>query len=269
MASVASVSQGASYGERALEQHGSEFPTNGDTSTFAAFLDKFAEGSMPLSDSGEMRSVPSFSDEAYGCQKDCSETSETTTKTLTNIVMEEDLPHQAPQYDYNGMSASPSGSTETCVNSCSIDNDKDRTAAETSRAFDEIFRSRVVLHSYVRKITNATYLRRMHLSREDAVGLFPEVKGSVEFVSMNKMTRREYSTPLKNGTLVCINDINGKRWPVVLECLRTAGQRHIRFNKGWAKMCSANGLSIGKCVRLARWKHGSSSGDTLVTFSVV
>ena len=269
MASVASVSHGASYGERALEQHGSVLPTNGNTVTFAAFLDKFTEGSWPLSDTAEMRSVSSFSDADHRCQRGCSEIVETTTKAVTSIVTEEDSPYQAPKHGSNFMRARPSGSAETCIDSCSVDDAKDETAAGTSRAFDEISRSRVAFHSSVRKITNATNLRRMHISREDAVGLFPEVAHSVESVFKTKMTRREYSAPWKNGTLVCIYDVEGRRWPVMLECLRTAGQRHIRFNKGWAEMCSANGLSLGKCVRLDRWKQGSSSRDALVTVSVV
>lgn len=268
MASVASVSHGVSYGEHEREQHGSLFPKNGNTATFAAFLDQFTEGSWPLSGTGEMRPVSSSSDEDDGCRKSCSKIFETTTKTLTTIVTGEELPHQAPKYGCNITRARPSGSTETCGHS-SVDDDKDATAAGTSRAFDEIFKSGDVLYSSVRKITNTTYLRRMHLSKEDAVNFFPEVKSSVEFVFMTKMARHEYSAPFKKGTLVRINDIEGRRWPIVLECLRTAGQRHVRFNKGWAKMCIANGLSVGKCVRLARWKHGSSSSDALVTLSVV
>ena len=59
-------------------------------------------------------------------------------------------------------------------------------------------------------------------------------------------------------------------WPVLLECVRTAGQRHVYFNKGWAELCSANGLFIGKSAQLARWKEGvSPSHVALVTLSIV
>ena len=95
----------------------------------------------------------------------------------------------------------------------------------------------------------------MHLSREDAAELFPDVKSALELVYKTKMTRRESLAPFKKGTCVYIHDIEGRRWPVVLECLRTAGQRHVRFNKGWAEVCSANRISVGMCVRLARWKE--------------
>lgn len=131
--------------------------------------------------------------------------------------------------------------------------------------------------SSARKLTNATYLRRMHMSREDAEGLFPEVKPCVDFLYRTKMTRRESSASFNTGTCVYIHDMKGRRWAVVLECLRTAGQRHVRLNKGWAEVCSSNGLSIGWSIRLARWKEGlspssssaaaSSHGTHVVTLS--
>ena len=68
------------------------------------------------------------------------------------------------------------------------------------------------------------------------------------------MTRLESSAPFKKGTCVYMHATKGRRWPIVLEYSRTAGQRHVRFNRGWAEVCSANAPSIGKSVRLDRWK---------------
>jgi hypothetical protein len=109
----------------------------------------------------------------------------------------------------------------------------------------------------------------MNLSRDDTTGLFPEFESILNSVFMKSMSRREYLPPTKKGACVYIHDAEGRRWPVALECLRTAGQRHVRFNKGWAEMCSANGVSLGKCFRLARWRQGSSSSHSaIVTFSI-
>ena len=119
-----------------------------------------------------------------------------------------------------------------------------------------------VSYSAVRAITNTTYLRRMHLSREDAIGLFPEVHRSLQCV-FSKRTKRRVSTRLfKIGIAACIQDAAGRRWPVKIECLRTAGQRHVRFNSGWAEMCTANGLAVGKCIRLDRWQEEAFSSSS-------
>ena len=119
-----------------------------------------------------------------------------------------------------------------------------------------------VSHSAVRALTNTTYLRRMHLSREDAIGLFPEVQRILQSVFSKKMKRRVSTRLFKVGIAVCIQDAAGRRWPVAIECLRTAGQRHVRFNSGWAEMCTANGLAVGKCIRLDRWQEEAFSSSS-------
>ena len=111
------------------------------------------------------------------------------------------------------------------------------------------------------------------MSREDALGLFPEAKHSLGLVFKPRTKRRASSRNIMIGTSVRIRDPQGRCWPVVLECLRTAGQRHVRLNKGWAEMCVANGLSVGVIIRLARWKNAPSSSsmtrDAHITMSIV
>ena len=270
MTSASSVSLGVGFGEQAMDC-GFHSSANGTSEIFAAFLDEFTERSWPLSGTGEMRSEPSYSsEEHHGRQKAYSKAAETDTKNSTSVVTREDsLVCQAPTGGFDIMRARPRGSsTETRTDSSPVA-DKDESTTSASCDLEEPFRSKIPLHSSVRKLTNTTYLRRMHLSKEDAVALFPEVESSLEIVFSTKVSRREYSAPFKNGTCVFIHDVEGRRWPVVIECLRTAGQRHVRFNKGWAELCSANGLSIGKRVRLARWKRGTSLDDTLVILSIV
>jgi len=127
----------------------------------------------------------------------------------------------------------------------------------------------IISYSSVRKLSSTTYLRRMHLSREDAVAFFPESKETMELIFATDMTRCISPEHFKVKIHVSLYDSEGKRWPVVLECLRSAGQRHVRLNKGWAEACRAIGLSVGKRIRLARWEQASSSKDAFVTVSTV
>jgi len=124
-------------------------------------------------------------------------------------------------------------------------------------------------YSCVRKITNTTYLRRIHLSKEDAIGLFPEIQENMEYTFSRR--HRDTSAPFKLSTSFSIQDREGRRWPISLECVRTAGQRHTRISKGWSALCSANRFSVGRCLRFARWEHKSSSSpkDALITVSLV
>ena len=295
---------GASRDGGAHEQHGPLAFTKGSTETFAAFLDEFSDGSWPLSETGEMRCVSSYSDEHHESSllrnsekhSECPEsyykvvdaaaaTSPSVDATspcvdATSLSVDaaaEPSPSVATTADAspspptaNGCDIAkihPSGScTETRVDSSSF---AEKPANNASRALKDLFLSAKYLHSSVRKITNPTYLRRMNLSRDDATGLFPEFESILNSVFMKSMSRREYLPPTKKGACVYIHDAEGRRWPVALECLRTAGQRHVRFNKGWAEMCSANGVSLGKCFRLARWRQESSSSHSaIVTFSI-
>ena len=289
---------GASRDGGAHEQHGPLAFTKGSTETFAAFLDEFSDGSWPLSETGEMRYVSSYSDEDHEslsllknsgkrseCPESCCKVVDTAVATSPSVdatslsvdAAAEPSPSVATTADAspspptaNGCDiakTSPSGScTETCVDSSSF---AEKPANDASRALKDQFLSAKYLHSSVRKITNPTYLRRMNLSRDDTTGLFPEFESILNSVFMKSMTRREYLPPTKKGACVYIHDAEGRRWPVALECLRTAGQRHVRFNKGWAEMCSANGVSLGKCFRLARWRQESSSSHSaIVTFSI-
>jgi len=242
MTSADSGPYSVGHGEHEL-QHDSLLPTNGDTDIFAAFFYMFTEGASPQPYTREMVAVSSEDHKTYA------EIVDTAAAVSTSVETADESSYKARGDGCNNPRVRPSGSTETCVDSIPvIDQD-----------------GRVILHSSVRKLTNSTYLRRMHLSKQDALGLFPEVKCSLEFIFRANVTRRESSTPLKKGTLVYIYDTKGRRWPVVVECLRTAGQRHVRFNKGWAEMCSANRLSIGSSVRLARWKQGLSPSHVTLT----
>jgi len=129
--------------------------------------------------------------------------------------------------------------------------------------------SAILSYSSVRKLSSTTYLRRIHLSRDDAAAFFPESKETMEFIFATDMTRCVSPEQFKVELSVSLQDGQGRRWPVVLECLRSAGQRHVRLNKGWAEVCRATGLSVGKSIRLARLEQASSSSDAHVTVSLV
>ena len=267
MTSTSSVPHG--IGNGAFE-HASLLPTVGNTETFLAFLNEFSEGSWPLKDATEKQAILSHTGKYHMCQelysKEEAETMRAPSTSFVTRAQREHFPFQAPTDVCDLSRGCPSKSAETCTDSSPVA-DKDGTTADAPCFLEEICSRRILLHSCVRKLTNPTYLRRMHMSREDSEGLFPDVKRSLDFVYRTKMTRRESLSPFKNGTCVHLYDIEGRRWPVTLEWLRTAGQRHVRLNQGWAEVCRANGFSIGTCVRLARWKQGLS--PSLVTFSIV
>lgn len=170
----------------------------------------------------------------------------------------------APRNDATAAGAHPDVSTE---------GDSSPSCAPTNeaRSHGVLFVSeRVMSYSVFRKLTNTTYLRRMHLRPEDAVGLFPEVQKSVDsffeaVANWNDSSARHF----KGGTTVCIHDLDGRQWLVLLEWFFTSGQRHVSLNKGWAEMCGANGISVGKRFRLDRWVKVQSSEDALVTVSIV
>jgi len=129
--------------------------------------------------------------------------------------------------------------------------------------------SAILSYSSVRKLSSTTNLRRIHLSRDDAAAFFPESKETMEFIFATDMTRCVSPEQFKVELSVSLQDGQGRRWPVVLECLRSAGQRHVRLNKGWAEVCRATGLSVGKSIRLARLEQASSSSDAHDTVSLV
>ena len=136
----------------------------------------------------------------------------------------------------------------------------------------------IISHSSVRSLTNATYLRRLNLSREDAFHLFPQARRTLE-PAFEKDSRRVDSPSrkvCKRSSTVGVQGPEGKQWQIVLECLFTSGQRHVRLTNGWDKMCSANGVSVGNSVRLDRWEQAPSSSsssaasrEAIVTVSIV
>ena len=125
-------------------------------------------------------------------------------------------------------------------------------------------------YSSYRTLTSSAYVRRLQLSRCDAAGLFPEVRKTMDHVfaktSKKRGTASEY---FKAGIDVYVQDAHGRRWPVVLEMLRTARQRHVRLSRGWTEVCRANGICVSTSVRFDRWEGGcSSSHEPLVTVSI-
>lgn len=79
--------------------------------------------------------------------------------------------------------------------------------------------------------------------------------------------QRDEPWPFKRSVPTCSHENKGRQLPLVLECLLTAGQRHIRLTKGWAEMCAAKVYSVAKTVRLVRWEQECSLRGTRVTVS--
>jgi len=252
-----------------------------DTDLFSALLDGFTGGALPLPDARMMwrRPASTFTSKEgehkeqgdHGCQEYNSQVFAADSSTKL-VAVEKELLLEDPQKIYiDPRTRQIKSSTKSLVIS-SLTSGKDK-AADASCCPKASAVHRVILYGCVRTLTNTTYVRRMHMSREDALGLFPEAKHSLGLVFKPRTKRRASSRNIMIGTSVRIRDPQGRCWPVVLECLRTAGQRHVRLNKGWAEMCVANGLSVGVIIRLARWKNAPSSSsmtqDAHITMSIV
>lgn len=130
---------------------------------------------------------------------------------------------------------------------------KAETADAASQPHDSTFLAEAKIASYstVCKLSNTTYLRRINLRKDDAVRLFPDIYETLE----SAFAKRQNDAPcdfFKKSAKVFIQDSVGRRWPVVLECSRTSGQRHIRLSSGWEDLCRANELCVGKRLRLQR-----------------
>ena len=253
---------------------------------FAALLDEFTGSAWPLLDAKIMRrrptSISTSKDEDEEKEQDKTErfSPKDNSKvcvadpwTIGNTVRDK-LHSESPKtYNHNDTSKNKIDTSAKLLVSSSPVSDKDE-AADASRCPDASAVHRVISYASMRRITNTTYLRRMHLSKEDALGLFPEVKDSLAYVFKALTKRQASSGHVKLCTSVRIRDPHGTHWPVVLECFRAAGLRHVRLNKGWADMCIANGLAVGRNIRLARWERPSSVLSSplqgnIVTFSVL
>jgi len=186
-----------------------------------------------------------------------------------NVVVEVASPSHASPADSDIPWTRSTASPETGVKSSSRTNRKTAVVDATGNPSAASVGNVILAYSSVCKLSSTTYLRRMHLSRKDAVAFVPESKETIEFIFATDMTRCASSEQFKVEIPISLQDGEGRRWPVVLECLRSAGQRHLRLNKGWSEMCRVNGISVGERIRLARWEQASSSNGAFVTVSIM
>ena len=239
-----------------------------DAEIFDAFLNEFAGGDWAFPNIGELQTALPYADEDFhGCERGHSSffaSDDSTSSVMTGV----DSPPQIPTADSKVPRKSLKASLEECGDSCPDSNGEKNGAAAPITADVSIF-DVILAHSSVRALSNTTYLRRMHLSREDAIALFPEIRKTIEYAFKAGLKRHASPGRFKIGIDISLQDEQGRRWPVALEVLHTAGQRHVRFNKGWAQMSIANGFAVGKCIRLARWDQASPSKEALVTVSAV
>jgi hypothetical protein len=269
MASVESAYSGTGHGEEHSRDRDCPLLVGRkEAEIFGAFLNEFAGGDWAFPNMGKLQTASPYADEDFhGCEKGHSSffaSDDSTSSVITGV----DSPPQIPTADSNIPRKSPTASPEECGDS-RPDSNGGKTGAAAPITPDVSIFDVILAHASVRVLSNTTYLRRMHLSREDAIAFFPEIKKSIESAFKAGLTRHASPGRFKTGIDVSLHDEQGRRWPVVLEVLRTAGQRHVRLNKGWAQMSIANGFAIGKCIRLARWEQASPSKEALVTVSTV
>ena len=269
MASVESAHSGTGYSEgHSLYGDCPLLVGRKEAEIFGAFLNEFAGGDWAFPNMGKLQTASPYADEDFhGCEKGHSSffaSDDSTSSVITGV----DSPPQIPTADSNIPRKSPTASPEECGDS-RPDSNGGKTGAVDPITPDVSIFDVILAHSSVRLLSNTTYLRRMHLSREDAISFFPEIKKTIESALKAGLTRHASTGSFKTGFDVSLQDEQGRRWPVVFEVLRTAGQRHLRLNKGWALMSIANGFAVGKRIRLARWEQASPSKEALVTVSTV
>lgn len=235
---------------------------------FGAFLDELIVGKWVSQVAKENDSMSPLADKA-SCSHSRSKSRLLAGDPAPGVFNEMESPSRAlmDDSDIPWMTTRSTASPETGAETTSTTNRKKAVAAPPGTPKAASVGNAILSYSSVRKVSSTTYLRRMHLSRDDAAAFFPESKETMEFIFATDMTRSFSPEQLKVQISVSLHDGEGRRWPVVLECLRSAGQRHVRLNKGWAELCSANGISVGKRIRLALWEQASS--DALVTVTIV
>ena len=237
---------------------------------FGAFLNEFAGEDWAIPNTGQLKTASPYADhDFYGCERGFHSTFFASDDSTSSVITGIHSPLQIPTADSKIPQKSPTAIPEDCGDS-RPDSKGHKTGTAAPTTPDDVSIVDVTLaYSSVRLLSNTTYLRRMHLSREDAIALFPEIKKTIESAFKTGVKRHASSGRFKTGIDVSLQDKQGRHWPVVLEVLRTAGQRHVRLNKGWAEMSIANGLAVGKCIRFARWEQASPSKEALVTVSTV
>ena len=268
IASVKSAQSDAGHSEHSPDRDCPLLVGRKEAEIFDVFSDEFAGGDWAFPSLTDLQMASPYADEDHS---DC-ETGHSklfsSDALMSSVVTGVDLPSQTPTADSKILRKSPTASPEERGNS-SPDSNRDKTDADASITPDFSIVDAILAHSSIRVLSNTTYLRRMHLSRDDAVALFPEIRTTMEAVFSTCVKRHASQGLFKAGIDVSLQDGQGRRWPVVLQVVRTAGQRHVRLNKGWSQICIANGFAVGKCVRLARWDQDSSPKEALVTVSTV
>lgn len=237
----------------------------GDTRTL--FLERRDNPSLcpPFVDRGEQ-----------GCQRRDSNVFALCANTSASLVDESRYKHASSHAHARAHETCPTGGGSSSSSSGAIPRADPRPSsskAETpqiSCASEALAKKKkgTIVYSSTRKLTNTTYLRRLNLSRDVAASLFPEVQRTMEVAFTSGAKRLDASENLKRSTSVSIQDPEGRRWPVVLECLFTAGQRHVRLTRGWHDICSSNGVSVGETIRFDRWEKQGKQEEVLVTVSI-
>ena len=180
MASAESAYSGTGHGEEhSLDRDCPLLVGRKEAEIFGAFLNEFAGGDWAFPNMGELQTASPYADEDFhGCERGHSgffASDASTSSAITGV----DSPPQIPKDDSNIPRKSLTASPEECGDSRPDSNGGKTSAAAPITPDISIF-DVILAHSSVRVLSNTTYLRRMHLSREDAIAFFPEIKKAIE-----------------------------------------------------------------------------------------
>lgn len=106
-----------------------------------------------------------------------------------------------------------------------------------------------------RPLSNDTYLRRLHLSPEQAISLLPCLAPTVLPLATSTERRARLNFRGVNVRFKLVNE-SGRQWNAVCECVLSSDKKqlHCRFGGGWRQFCGDNGVCVHSTVILERIK---------------
>ena len=100
-------------------------------------------------------------------------------------------------------------------------------------------------HSFQKKVTNKTYLKRMYINQQFTKSFIP----SLDDVFRNKATKC-------HNQRVTLMNVAGRTWVVDFEIVKSRKQLHCRLRAGWSLFCHDNGVDLNDCLVFQQMTFG-------------
>jgi hypothetical protein len=100
-------------------------------------------------------------------------------------------------------------------------------------------------HSFQKKVTNRTYLKRMYINQQFTKSFIP---------SLDDLFRHK-ATKCHNQRVTLMN-VAGRSWDVDFEIVKSRKQLHCRLRTGWSLFCHDNGVDLNDCLVFQQMTFG-------------